>query len=830
MSATTTPLGQVLQGVGVMGATPTSGPRDALARLLAEWQQYFARVGVTVTVDPEQLQVLTTAINAFFETPTREQELDLVEKASANPLYGLMMVLAALPGTANRQFQRLWPMLLSAGMPGNTRTFPPAAPGRKYLIISDVHRDAASDRVPGPFKPGSIDHFSDNSALYQRILDFVIDRPEYTLLEGGDCEELWFIRDVAEYPRTPGGTLDIAAKLREIIDSHPLVYQKLVQLHDAGRYFRIYGNHDSFLRPDGSDDSVGTVLRTEMERNGTIFRIYDSFVIEGVKTMTEHGAFGMLGDLALFAAGQIDQKEVAERLVRGRLGLDANDYTEKTRMLITHGHQFDFWNCRENEILGLMIANTVGMFVDRNMDPFLDIGGVALEGNPLFQFDDLFAKWPVFNSWPAKQASKAFAHQVQHMPNAQRELVDSVMYVETLAAYWGAFGIPLDHRMPDGTVVTPQETLASINPLNPLDMVEYLERHHFHHICIGHTHNPQSQPYFTLNTAANLAFPMALPIKAVQALLPEFLEPAFKTMFFNSGTAGWMEGLIWAIEVDETGQARLIYWTDNSLNPEYMDWELQGMDPQARAALLEGVRTAFGEPAAELGQHLKDLQQKLRKRFVDFNISPEALEAALMESVVLPIQTLALSLMKQADQAVRTWVLEEIKTAKRTADELRKQYETLRSFTLDVLLSAKRRSLRALKAVEAPETCVIRAPISAADRKRLKMLQAVFMGLGLSEAQALHAAGHAMAAFDRFPRNLPFFSSVGEPQNPEARLHDSKTPVLQALLSNLWMYPPAGETVLVGQVEMRSRFALEGNHVTLTVTLSTKEGGPGGNV
>lgn len=834
MSATTN-LGQVLQGVGVMGATPTSTPREELFRLIGEWQKYFAGIGLDVTITPDHLRLLTTAVSTYFEAPSRAKELELVKLASENPLYGLMMVFAALPGTVNRQFTRLWPMLLSEGMPGKTRTFPPAAPGRKYLIISDIHRDARSDRVEGPLSAGSIDHFSDNAALYERILDFVIANPQYTLLEGGDCEELWFIRSVADYPRKDDDhdgdgiderSLNIAAKLQEIIDSHKGVYDRLVQLHDAGRYFRIYGNHDSFLRPDGNDDSVGSVLRATMQRNNTPFVIYDSFVIEGVKKMTEHAGLDLLADLGMFAAGAINKDEMRDRLLRGRLGLDANDYQEKTRMLITHGHQFDFWNSQENEILGLLIANTVGMFVDRNMDPFLDIGGVAMGGNPLWQFEDAFARWPVFNSWPARQASKAFAHQVQHMPNNQRELVDSVMYVETLAAFWGAYGIALDHREGE-TVITPADTLATINPLNPLDVVKYLERHHLHHICIGHTHNPQSQPYFTLNTAANLAFPFAPVINAVKLLLPDFLEPAFKTMFFNSGTAGWMEGVVWAIEVDETGQARLIYWTDNTLKPEYMDWELQGLDEKLRKALEEGVWKAFKVPVEEMGQHLSDLLSRLMTKFATFNVSPEALSAAFAEAVVMPMQTLALGLMKKAEEDVRAWVLEEIKAGRKTVDELHKQYETLRSFTMDVLLSAKRRALRALKVVDAPETCTIRAPISAADRKRLLRLQKIFKGLGLSDAQALHAAGHAMAAFDKFPRNLPFFSTVAEPQNPEARLHDGNAPVLHALLSNLWMYPPPEETVLVGRVQIESRFVLEGDFVSLSVILSTRDTGGG---
>lgn len=61
--------------------------------------------------------------------------------------------------------------------------------------------------------------------------------------------------------------------------------------------------------------------------------------------------------------------------------------------------------------------------------------------------------------------------------------------------------------------------------------------------------------------------------------------------------------------------------------------------------------------------------------------------------------------------------------------------------------------------------------------------------------------------------------------NPAGRLHDSRAPVLHALLSTLWMYPLAGQSVEVGGVVVRSTFSLETSHVRLTVMLS-KAGEP----
>ena len=136
-------------------------------------------------------------------------------------------------------------------------------------------------------------------------------------------------------------------------------------------------------------------------------------------------------------------------VLRGRLGMDSGDYSIDTRMLVTHGHHFDFWNCPENQILGLLIANSVGMFiVDRNIDPFLDIRGIALQGNPYIDFADAFAGWPVFNSWVSHDPSVRFAHQVQHMPNLDRQLIDSIMFSETRAALIGTFGIALNYTEP----------------------------------------------------------------------------------------------------------------------------------------------------------------------------------------------------------------------------------------------------------------------------------------------------------------------------------------------------------------------------------------------
>ena len=59
------------------------------------------------------------------------------------------------------------------------------------------------------------------------------------------------------------------------------------------------------------------------------------------------------------------------------------------------------------------------------------------------------------------------------------------------------------------------------------------------------------------------------------------------------------------------------------------------------------------------------------------------------------------------------------------------------------------------------------APINL--RSRLEQLQRVFMGMNIPPDKALHLAGIALSMVEDFPRNLPFFSSMAEPLNPEAR-------------------------------------------------------------
>jgi len=824
----------VLDALGTMGTPPATA--DELTAMLQQWRAFFGTTATSPSTTAADLTVWSTALATLLAAPDRAQELSLVQQASDNPLLGLLLVMACMPGTAKRQAQRWWDLLSTEqGANGlitgwKIKNLPPPATGRKYLIISDLHRDAASDDR-GLLTPGSIHHFKKNAALYERILDSVIADGSCTLIEAGDCEELWFVRSVADYPKQADGSLDIGAKLQEILGTYPNVYAKLRQLHYAGRYLRIYGNHDSFLKKVGTDDSIGQVLRTVMEQRPagvttTVpFEIYDGFIIDGVKTMMEHDVLELGGDIVDLVTQQKTLDQFVNGVLQGRLGLDSLAYTEKRRMLVTHGHQFDVWNSPDNEILGLLIANTVATFVDRNMDPFLDLRGIALEGNPLVNFGDVFSHWMIFNCWPARMAAVRFAHGVQHTPNDQRLLHDSIMFSESVATLYGTFGIALNWVDAAGNEVTPAQSRTQLDLTTPRGLMDYLSRHHLHHMCIGHTHNPHSQPAITLQNLATVAMPLAPVIKKIQSALPDFLEPQVKTMYFNSGTAGWMEGVIWGIEIDEEGQARLVFWTDNSLKPEYMDWELQPLPAAIRNNLLQGLTTALGAPVTEVEQYVEDIYTLLKNRLAALNVSPAASAAALARSTIVPVYALALSLMSSASASGLHLLKEVPKGLQGRLDALRDQFDQIRSFTIDVLLTMKRRALRGFTSNAQRDQHVIRAPISPGARSRLDRFKRILKSMGMSESEALHYGGLLLSVFDDFPRNLPFFSTLAEPLYPPAPLEESDTPVLHALLATLWMYPPQGQTVVVGDVAMNAAFAVDGTSVTLTVTIEKNVGG-----
>jgi len=404
----------------------------------------------------------------------------------------------------------------------------PTSAGPKYLIFSDIHRDSKSDRRE-PLEFGSFDHFSSNQLLYCEILDYAIDHG-FTVIEAGDCDELWYFRDFTLRPKE---------KLKEIMETHQAVYERLVTLHQLGRYVRLYGNHDAAIRKPEIFAVLQELFDHDKAPEAEPFAIYDFAIIEDVKSMDESII---------------------------NFGLDSEPYKLKMPLIVAHGHQWDFWNCDHNNIIGKLVVSTVATPVDFLDDPLIDAGGIAYSGNPAIDFADIMANAFILSSFPSYLPARKFAHEIQHLPDAERCTVDDLFYMETLAALTG----------------------ATIGVRKHADSEEV---HRANLLCLGHTHFPQSQPYYNLKKLLPVLRPWLTKLETkitdgTHGIIKPDLS-LIKSRYFNSGTAGWMEGVIWAIQIDETGQARLVYWTRDTRpeRPQMMDWELPYLDDELRNKL-----------------------------------------------------------------------------------------------------------------------------------------------------------------------------------------------------------------------------------------------------
>lgn len=425
----------------------------------------------------------------------------------------------------------------------------PNKDGPKYIIFSDIHRDAQSDQRE-PLEFGSFDHFSANQTLYCELLDYAFENG-YTVLEAGDCDELWYYRDFSLRPRE---------KLEEIVKTHEPVYDRLVNLHREGRYIRLYGNHDAALRKPEMFEVLQKIFDQGKESEQPPFEIYDFAIIEGIKTMDESII---------------------------NFGLDSEPYKLKMPMIVAHGHQWDFWSCDHNNIIGKLIVSAIGTPIDFLDDPFKDAGGIAYSGSPAVQFDGILANAFVLSNFPGTNPARKFAHHIQHLDDLERCTIDDVFFLETLAALSGA-------------------TIA-VRKNSDSEQTQKMNL-----ICLGHTHFPQSQPYFDLKRLLPFLRPWINKMESkVSDLTHGIIKPELskiKSRYFNSGTAGWMEGVIWAIQIDETAQARLVYWTRETRPgcPQKMDWELSWMDDELRKK-LEIKKGSFLNTIEQLSTYIDPL-------------------------------------------------------------------------------------------------------------------------------------------------------------------------------------------------------------------------------
>jgi hypothetical protein len=374
------------------------------------------------------------------------------------------------------------------------------SPGVRYMIFSDTHRDPPVD---AEFR---IDHFTRNRGLYLRALSWC-DENGYTVLENGDCEELWF-----EPTFDPARRLSKRDRLQRIVDAHQDVYDVLARLEGQGRYYRTMGNHDSYLWEDED-------LRAWVAAHPAFPAIHGGFVIDGVKTMDDF---------------------------LPHIGLDPDAYTSRQAMLLMHGHQFDFWNCDEHNRLGKFIANAIGVVADALDDVAYDFRGIDYQGHPLLETWDVLTPVAPFDNWPPAEIARTWAEAIEQRNPYAGTTQDSLVFSETFAS-----------------VMAILMRSGDLSPLN------------FHVLlCLGHTHNPQSRPWIPyLNQFNPWRDTEIAGIRAFERLF------SIKTRYLNSGTAGWWEHVVWAIEVTETGQPRLVYWAAEDGQPVPMDWELQDGPP-----------------------------------------------------------------------------------------------------------------------------------------------------------------------------------------------------------------------------------------------------------
>ena len=580
-------------------------------------------------------------------------------------------------------------------------------------------------------------------------------------------------------PDPATGLSGFKKQLQETIDSHPEVYAKLRSLHHRGRYFRIYGNHDSYLR----DPDMLAVLKAEMEKPvdgepGKPFEIYDFLVIDDVKKMTESSLFRDLG-----RDGTITLDELPSRI---GLGMDSRDYTQSCRMLVTHGHQWDFFNCDSNNWLGKLVSNAVATPVDRAMDLAIDARGLALSGSPTIDFRDALANLFIFDSWPGREPAVKFAHTVQHLPNGARILSDGLMYRETVTAILGTKFTALNFKPDSGPEITPEQSLAAMRA-GDLGLTDFLDRHHSHHICIGHTHNPQSQPYFRL-----LPFVQELPVVRDFVTFVDAFVP-IKSQYFNSGTCGWMDGVVWGILITgdvehdpQPHQAKLVFWTHNTTEPEFMDWELSMLDP----AVKEAIAARFPKLTAprnteELENYLKNLLKPVADLLGAFGLDPRSggQEDRLKLTFAMPPEVMYPA-ADHAAQSSSPVVLELSDIDERDPEQLAATVDQIQSFALSALMASMGRGRTG--STEAKRDFILRLPVDGTLRQQVEPLAAQMATVPQAGASTALTVACLMTHFlEDFPRNLPFFGTGLDRLNPLQRLAMSPRPLLTAVMAML---------------------------------------------
>jgi len=470
--------------------------------------------------------------------------------------------------------------------------------GCKYVIISDIHRDVPEDDVVDEHF-FDLSHFSKHRDLFIRLLEYYRDRG-YTVIENGDCEELWVVPSV----RKNKGVRARAERIIAPDGPHHRVYEILAELHRQGRYFRTRGNHDDFWTLNEENTAL---LRDTWFKDGPEFCIWDLLIIPQVLTMQDD-YLGVIKKIirAKRDKTEIDVKELADLLP---IGLSPRRYRERKPLVILHGHQIDFWNCDEHSFLGKTLANSIGIIADGISTFPYHLRGIDLNGNPLVKFSDLMAKVPQVENWLPEDRALRLSRRIEQSEE-DRLIQDSIYFSETLAA-----ALSLALRDPG------QHGIQEVQ------------------IMMGHTHWPQSRPELHLGT---------LNIPDTDKTIPLRLP----TPYYNTGTCGWWEGVLWGIEITGFGQPKLFYWDKRSQAPNFMPWELHDEIP----LYVDKFKEKIGQFLAKCFNQTAVLEERTQNRMTwqevdDFSelraIDFSALDAALHSAAMNTAQIWALRHLQQ---------------------------------------------------------------------------------------------------------------------------------------------------------------------------------------
>ena len=531
-------------------------------------------------------------------------------------------------------------------------------------------------------------------------------------------------------------------------------------------------------------------------------------------------------------------------------------------MLVTHGHQFDPYNCPENELLGMLIANTVGTFADQQADPFLDLRGIAMNGNPLVDFGEMLSARP--SSTAGRTSNRRLSSRTTSSTCRTRSGGSSTASSTRRPSprCSGCYGLSIDHVDAQGTTISSGGNARRHEP-HRRESHPDLHRTPPRPSPVPRPHPQPAQSTLRRDAQFHAVHPRRRLADHRRArayrerregcrhagrcagkLLDA--EPLLKTNYFNSGTVGWMQGVIWAIEIDATGQARLVFWTEKShigkdsgrmrdttdTGPETMDWELTVMDPNLKQALPAAARDALPNLVSAVDQEVGNVLKGFTDEVARYRTSTEEYLDSVERRLSVPLEAIGASIAKGGSTVATSAavVLEVVRAGEKdAADMLLKAGEKAHDFLLDVFTTIKARTLGQGNSGLPTQHFSIAAEISSELAGRLGAMRELLLNSRpalVRQDEALHIGGMSLGVFELFPRNWPFFGGIGGTQRAERFLNDIPDPSGKMVLLLLPFFPPNGRSLEIGSDRLTSSFTLEGNRIALEVTISSDPSEP----